>query len=66
MLSVYENITLPDNLSKLLKNSNANANPNMFQFDISMNIVDNVGRTDDDSTVENDDGEDINGDLSVD
>jgi hypothetical protein len=38
----------------------------MFQFDISMNIVDNVGRTDDDSTVENDDGEDINGDLSVD
>jgi hypothetical protein len=47
-------------------NQNSNANPNMFQFDISMNIVDNVGRTDDDSTVENDDGEDINGDLSVD
>ena len=50
-------------------NQSSNTNANMFQFDISMNIVDNVGRTeaaDDDSTIENDDSEDINGDLSVD
>jgi len=39
MLSVYENITLPDNLSKLLKNSNANANDkyNLMIFEYSGN-----------------------------
>lgn len=55
-------------------NSNANSNTNMYQFDISMNMVNNLGRTnteepsipDDDSNVENDESEDINGDLSVD
>ena len=55
-------------------NQNSNANANMFQFDISMNIVDNAGRTHteeasmpgNESTIEHDDSEDINDDLSVD
>ena len=49
-----------------------NTNENMFQFDISMNIVDNAGRTEaasipgNESTIEHEHGEDINDDLSVD
>ena len=53
-------------------NANSNTNANMYQFDISMNIVDNAGMTEEasipgnESTVEHEDGEDINDDLSVD
>jgi hypothetical protein len=51
---------------------NSNSNTNMYQFDISTNIINNAGRTeeasipDNNSTIENDDNEDINDDLSVD